>query len=104
MAGNVDVVHEQMALTHSHIPDIALGYLATVFKQNGVFMFDSNSSHFRLASRVKIANGNVVDTSDDTYAINRLRAIEVGIRMLAKFGLIKIGEWRFEGTVFQKTV
>ncbi len=102
LLGNVDVVHEQMALTHSHIPDIDIPALGRLLGSEGTLILGYYlDPHPAYSPRISTNDGTIIDTEDPDYDQGRRDAYEVGLRVLEFMGLSKESIGFGDGAIFR---
>lgn len=85
LAGNVDIIHERLALAHTHVPDLALANFSRILSQRGVLFSDAATYyHLPHPSQVRSIKGGSekVISIDGNYETHRRLALVVGSKML----------------------
>jgi len=107
LKGNVDFISEQLAVTHTHVPDIALGVFAELLRPKGALHLHTKGPIFIEGSaldEIKVADGRTLEISDKhEYFEQRQMALEVGkAAMTNQLGLKFIEDISFGPLVYSK--
>ncbi len=102
LLGNVDVVHEQMALRHSHIPDIDIPALGRLLGSEGTLILGLFlDPHPTYSPIISTNDGTIIDTQDPDYVQGREVAFEVGLRVLEFMGFSREPGRFGDGAIFR---
>lgn len=87
LAGNVDIIHEQFAVTHSHVPDLVLASFGELLSDRGTFYSDTATGYHFLQNRsqVTLENGEAI-ALDAQYNQQRWIALVIGSKLLQQQG------------------
>jgi len=89
LKGNVGILHEQFALTHSHVPDMALAAFDDLMSPDGTMYLQTAyvrtdlgvSMHRSIVEEVEIS-GDMIDLNEPGYDQQRLSALDIGLEIL----------------------
>ncbi|HSX07703.1 MAG TPA: hypothetical protein VLG11_02320 [Candidatus Saccharimonadales bacterium] len=85
LAGNVGIIHEDNALSHSHTPDLAMANFKEILTEDGV-LSSSTATYYHAMQVVReneitLGNGRVVPMNE-AYARQRRLSLIIGSKML----------------------
>ena len=97
LLGNVDVINEESAVMHTHVPDLVLGIFAELLSPTGTVYLDAKKSNYMHGPQVQykkvtVADGRTIYTDTPTaqgteYYNIRGIALEVGVATLQRLGV-----------------
>ena len=90
LMGNVDIIHEQLALAHTHVPDLAIASLKKIMGRRGSFYSDAATSYHLMhpiVSETKQSRAGRNIETDEEYQYQRRIGLVVGSYGLRLSGL-----------------
>jgi SAM-dependent methyltransferase len=104
LLGHVDSIHEQCAVEHSHIPDVAFATFAKMLKPGGLLYLRTLGPNYLSGTgeqEYTSADGRTVRT-DAAYQQQRELAVTVGLAVLPRLGVERITDSPAGPQILQK--